>query len=44
MRNTIAYEYEFNNLNELVKFVLSNVEVLIDVLKNAKQYSGRFYT
>ncbi len=42
-RNIIAHEYEFNNLKELVTFVLKNADILIETVKNSKQYSAKFY-
>ncbi len=42
VRNTIAHEYEFNDLSEIVAFVFRHSSFLIETLKNAKLYSGRF--
>ncbi len=43
-RNTIAHEYELHSLKEVFVFVFQHASFLNDALKNAKQYSQKFYT
>lgn len=43
MLNTLAHEYEFNDLSEMVVFVFRHYSFLTEALKNAKQYSSRLY-
>jgi uncharacterized protein YutE (UPF0331/DUF86 family) len=44
VRNTIAHEYESIDVKEMFLFVFRHSPVLIEILKNAKQYSNKFYT
>ncbi|MEO6219694.1 MAG: HepT-like ribonuclease domain-containing protein [Ginsengibacter sp.] len=43
VRNTIAHEYESIDVKEMFLFVFRHSSLLIDTLKNAKQYSKKFY-
>lgn len=44
VRNTIAHEYESPDVKEMFLFVSRHSSLLIGILKNAKQYSNKFYT
>ncbi|MEO6187373.1 MAG: HepT-like ribonuclease domain-containing protein [Ginsengibacter sp.] len=43
VRNTIAHEYESVDMKELSQFVFRHSGILIEILKNSKKYSTRFY-
>ena len=43
IRNTIAHEYESIDIKEMFLFVFRHSSLLISILKNAKQYSNKFY-
>ncbi len=43
VRNTIAHEYESLDIKEMFLFVFRHSPLLIMILKNAKQYSNKFY-
>lgn len=43
VRNTIAHEYESTNMRETFLFVFRHSPLLFEILKNAKQYSNKFY-
>ena len=43
VRNTIAHEYESIDVKEMFLFVFRHSRLLIAILKNAKQYSNKFY-
>ena len=43
VRNTIAHEYESIDVKEMFLFVFRHSPLLIAILKNAKQYSNKFY-
>lgn len=42
-RNTIAHEYELYSQKEIFLFAFKYAPLLISVLKNAKEYSQKFY-
>ncbi len=44
VRNTIAHEYEALDTKEMFLFVFRHSSLLIEILKNAQQYSKKFYT
>lgn len=44
MRNRIAHEYEMDALKDIFVFAFKNSGLLIDAVKNAKNYSEKFYT
>lgn len=42
-RNTIAHDYEIASFNEIIIFAIQHTPVLMTMLKNAIQYSKKFY-
>lgn len=44
VRNTIAHEYEDNEVREIIDFVFNHSSFLIKSLEKAKEYSAKFYS
>lgn len=43
VRNTIAHEYESLDTREMFLFVFRHSSLLMEILQNARKYSGKFY-
>lgn len=43
VRNTIAHEYESDNLDELANFVINNAGTLEEAVRKSKTYAAKFY-